>query len=227
MDRSDPGQIAVSGQGCPRRCHQTGIVLLLCLLFLTALTMVGLAATADTFMQGRLATNLQDSERALQAALSAQAWAENWLLGQSGTAPQTCSTPCAGVYLHAGGSLPEHLENEAVDWWVANGHEAGIDPDTGARLGPPPTGRAQPAYWLIETLSTQADASDNAGTTAWYRILARGVGRSNVNYSVVESVLVRSWSGVTGATGGNNADTSGNNCSVAGGCGRMAWRVLR
>ena len=57
---------------------QTGMVLLLCLIFLMALTLLGLSASSDTILQSKLANNLQESERARQSALSALSWAEQW-----------------------------------------------------------------------------------------------------------------------------------------------------
>ena len=70
---------------------QTGMVLLLCLLFLTTLTLLGLSASAETVMQDQLATNLQETDHARQSALTAQKWAENWLLELEGPAPDSCS----------------------------------------------------------------------------------------------------------------------------------------
>ena len=43
---------------------QSGMVLLLCLIFLTALTLLGLSASTDTVLQNQLAANLQETERA-------------------------------------------------------------------------------------------------------------------------------------------------------------------
>ena len=98
--------------GISRRTFRTqsGMVLLLCLIFLMALTLLGLSASSDTILQSKLANNLQESERASQSALSALSWAEQWLLEFDGPAPETCSAPCDGLYLHATGSLPNHPE---------------------------------------------------------------------------------------------------------------------
>ena len=43
---------------------QNGMVLLLCLIFLTALTLLGLSAASDTILQTQLSANLQEAERA-------------------------------------------------------------------------------------------------------------------------------------------------------------------
>ena len=43
---------------------QSGMVLLLCLMFLVALTLLGLSASSDAILQNQLAANLQEQERA-------------------------------------------------------------------------------------------------------------------------------------------------------------------
>jgi len=155
------------------------------------------------------------------------------LLGLEGAAPNTCDTRCDGLYLHAGGSLPPHLERKNKSWWVANGHAAGVDPLRGLRLALPPAAGVGQAYWLIELVHEQINASDT-GVNTWYRILVRGTGRNDTSVSVIESTLVRVWP-LAGNTPSNSdtalaGDVTLNNCSLHGSpmpCGRVAWQVLR
>ena len=205
---------------------QAGIALLLCLLFLTALTLLGLSASADAILQNQLAANLHESERAKQSALAALSWAEDWLLALQGTAPQSCSSPCEGFVIHLPGDLPPHPEFRDLSWWQTQGFEAGIDPVSGNRLATIATGSVNPPMWIIEvvhespalddgTADTPADTPAN--TQAWYRILARASGQTEMAISVVESTVTRSWPSADGSgSEGGGIDT-----------GRVSWRQLR
>ena len=208
---------------------QTGMVLLLCLIFLTALTLLGLSASADTVLQNKLATNLQETEHAKQSALSALAWAEQWLLEQEGTAPENCIEPCDGLYIHAAGSLPPHPEFKDLSWWLDQGYEAGIDPLSGVRVATISSGSIYTPVWIIESIH-EIPPAENQTTDlqVWYRILARGSGRTGAGISVVESIVVRSWPSI-GNSEQTETGTSGNcpGSVPTAKCRRISWRELR
>lgn len=208
---------------------QTGMVLLLCLIFLTALTLLGLSASAEAILQNRLATNLQETERAKQSALSALSWAENWLLGLDGIAPETCSNTCDGLKIHAQGDLLVNPEFKDLSWWLDQGHKAGIDPFTGALISNISSSSFNPSIWIIEAIHeispTESGATD---LQVWYRILARGSGRTDAGISVVESIIVRSWTAIENTEvveSGIPATCPGAEPSAK--CGRVSWRELR
>ena len=216
-----------SGQQQPA-ASQSGMVLLLCLIFLTALTLLGLSASGDTRLQSKLAGNLQETERTKQATLAALSWAEQWLLDLDGPAPDSCNDRCKGLYLHPTDDLPSNPEFQSRSWWMEQGQVAGIDPLTGNRVTPLAAGSTQSPLWIIETLQSVPPAENGTpDLQVWYRILVRGQGQTNAVVSVIESILVRSW-----PTGGNNQsqgdDTSFNCPGSAPGakCGRVAWREL-
>jgi Tfp pilus assembly protein PilX len=186
----------------------SGMVLLLCLLFLIALTLLGLSASADAILQHQLATNLRETERARQSALAALTWAEDWLLDLNGTAPQICTTACEGLKLHPPGSLLPQPQLEDWSWWQAEGYEAGIDPLSGDRLVTIAANSSSPPMWIIEVIHEEPAQDDEI--QVWYRILARGSGQTENAVSVFESTVTRSWA-VT-----SSADN-----------GRVAWRILR
>jgi Tfp pilus assembly protein PilX len=173
---------------------QAGMVLLLCLIFLTALTLLGLSAAAEAVLQNQLAANLKESERAKQSALTALSWAEDWLLELDGSAPEICKTPCDGLKLHAQGSLPANPEFEDLSWWMDQGYEAGIDPLTGDRISRIAGSSINPPIWMIEVVhETPPTVSGSTDLQVWYRILARGSGYTDSGISVIESIVVRSW----------------------------------
>jgi Tfp pilus assembly protein PilX len=200
------------------------MVLLVCLLFLTALTLLGLSSVSDTTLQKKLAANSQETAHARQSALAALAWAESWLLGQAGRAPEICTEPCEGLRLRLAGDLPPHPEFENLDWWLEHGHEAGVDPLTGNRIAAVAQGSHDTPVWIIESVHSLPATQDGlADLQSWYRILARGSGRTSNSVAVFESILVRSWPSVdeedyTAVCPGSGATAR---------CGRVAWRELR
>lgn len=194
---------------CPSN-RQSGMVLLFCLMFLTALTLLGLSASADSILQQQLASNLQHTQKAKQAAAAALNWAEHWLIKMQGPAPETCITACAGFTVHPLGTLAPHPEFESLDWWQSHGFEAGIDPLTNERLTSIGSDSIDPQLWLIEVIHDQPSTNVNPATgKVWYRLLARGSGQTETAISVVESIVVKSWP----------VDSKND--------GRIAWRELR
>lgn len=223
--------MSVHGTGPARRALklQDGMVLLLCLIFLMSLTLLGLSASADTLLQNRLTSNLQESERAKQSALSALSWVEYWLLEMEGPAPAICVAPCEGLKLHSTGGFPARPEFEDYSWWLEQGHEAGIDPLNGDRITAISSGSFKPPAFIVEVVQSVPPAENGTpDLQVWYRILARGSGQSETAVSVIESMVVRSWpvyadpespiNGVPGPCPG--ADPTAV-------CGRFTWRELR
>jgi len=208
---------------------QSGMVLLLCLIFLMALTLLGLSASSDAILQNRLAGNLQESERAKQSALLTLAWAEQWLLALDGAPPETCTAPCDGLYLHAAGNLPPHPESESISWWMDQGHEAGINPLTGDRVATISTDSINKPVWIIEAVQVIPPADfANSNLQIWYRILARGSGRTNTAVSVIESIVVRSWPAIEDAEPpATEIPLICYRLELPAKCGRYSWRELR
>jgi len=205
------------------------MVLLLCLIFLTALTLLGLSASAEAILQNKLTANLRESEQAKQSALSALSFAENWLLNLDGPAPELCTTACIGLKLHASESLPAKPEFKDLSWWENQGHEAGIDPQTAERISRIAVASINPPLWIIETVhEAPSPESGSTDLQVWYRILARGSGRTNAAVSVVESIVVRSWTTVEGSETTETAtNTRCPGVEATAKCGRVAWRELR
>ena len=208
---------------------QNGMALLLCLIFLMALTLIGLSAASDTILQNRLTSNLQEAERAKQSALLTLSWAEQWLLSLDGDPPEGCTAPCDGLKLHSAEDLPANPESENISWWLEQGHEAGIDPVTGGRVVTIARDSFDVPVWIIEVVkTTPAMAEGNPHLQVWYRILARGSGRTGSTVSVMESTVVRSWPLIDNKEPGDPvASVSCSRLGLPSECGRYAWRELR
>ena len=209
--------------------NQCGMVLLLCLIFLTALTLLGLSASAETILQNQLAANLQETERARQSASAALSWAEDWLIEQQGPAPETCAERCSSLFVHTAGALPAHPEFEDLSWWMDNGHEAGIDPLTGNRITVIGSNSINAPLWVIETIHEIPPAESGAADLqVWYRILTRGSGHTETGVSVIESIVTRSWASIDVAD--NPDEVTASPCpgsEPTAECGRVSWRELR
>jgi Tfp pilus assembly protein PilX len=207
--------------GYPLRT-QAGMVLLFCLIFLTALTLLGLSASSDSIIQYQMVANLQQTERAKQAAQATLRWAEQWLTDLPGPAPESCQTSnqtgnqtaCTGFSVQASGSLIEHPEFESLAWWQTHGFVAGTDPHTGEQLETIATTGVDPPLWIIESIH-EIPATENASNRlqVWYRLLARGSGHTGTTVSVIESIVRKDWPGI--------ADTIPQTTE------RVAWQELR
>lgn len=66
---------------------QRGVVLVSSLLLLLVITIMALSMFRSFGMQEKIAGNMREKQRALQAAESAQTYAEQWLIGNSATSP--------------------------------------------------------------------------------------------------------------------------------------------
>jgi len=207
------------------------MVLLLGLLFLIALTLLGLSAAADTVLQSQLASNLEDTERTRQAALMTLRQAERWLISLQGSPPATCTLACGGLILHPPGSLPLQPEFMDTSWWQDNGQPLGTDPLTRAKAIPGVSSDVQTPIWVIEVLhETPPDATGSTNLRVWYRILARTDSRSGKAVSVMESTVVRNWATKPGPAFPLPSKVVAGPCqssAAAEYCGRLAWRQLR
>src|SRR5450631_2242956 len=72
------------------RAHR-GMVLIKILLLLVVVTIIALSMFRSFGIQEKIAGNMREKQRALQAAVSAQQYAENWLSSNATAATVTCS----------------------------------------------------------------------------------------------------------------------------------------
>jgi type IV pilus assembly protein PilX len=73
------------------RRAQQGVVLVTSLLLLVVVTIIALSMFRSFGIQERIAGNMREKQRALQAAMSVQQGAENWLSDNGTALPVTCS----------------------------------------------------------------------------------------------------------------------------------------
>src|SRR5271156_1516483 len=78
------------------RLAQRGVVLVSSLLLLIVVTIIALSMFRSFGIQEKIAGNMREKQRALSAAVSAQQFAENWLMNNATSA----SIPCAAGLLN-------------------------------------------------------------------------------------------------------------------------------
>ena len=77
----------------PARCAQRGMALITALLLLIVVTIMALSMFRSYGVQERIAGNTRDKQRAINAAESAQQYAEYWLTSASAPAAAVCTGP--------------------------------------------------------------------------------------------------------------------------------------
>jgi hypothetical protein len=208
------------------------MALLLGLLLLASLSVLALAAASDSQLQLRIAGNFDRETRALQAARSAGAWAEQWLLSLAqAPAVQQCVDDCtAPSPVRAPGVYPQRPEHAPETWWLDHGAADGIDPLTGARLAPAGDDGGPAGRWIVEQLQRQPREDTATGAfvdVAWYRVIARAPMAPSGPAVVVESLVARPWGAPEWSDPLPRSAKLGSFCSALWSrlpCGRQAWR---
>jgi len=175
------------------RTEQRGIVLVSSLLLLLVVTIIALSMFRSFGIQEKIAGNMREKQRALQAAVSVQQYAEWWLSNNGSGTP---STPCSALLsanLNEGqicsNQLPVITSVTSVPW----GGTAPI----GVTYTPPgmlvgsstsstilnPTYAAAPTFYISD-MGASADASIPGEI---YQIDAVGYGGNSNTVAVVES----------------------------------------
>ncbi len=205
--------------------RQRGTSLVLGLVLLALLTLLVTTAASDSLWQGRITTNQLGEERALRAARSAVAWAEQWLMSLPGDQrPAACTSPCgAGGAIHAAGALPASLEGQDEAWWQNHAQGDGFDPATGTQREDRRRPGTPPARWLVEEVHVEAGAGTD--TTVYYRIVARAARAPRGRPVFLELLVARPWGDLAWADALPRDDVSFCvDMELSAPCGRMAWR---
>lgn len=171
------------------------MALLLGLLLLAGLSLLALAAASDSSLQLQASRNISSEQQALSAALSANAWAEHWLLSQDGSARvEPCLAACGNTQpVRAANSYPPLPEYQSESWWLEHGHADGFDPVSGQRIVLRYTADQPVGRWIVEELHYQSPADAGQPAVSYYRIIARAVQLGSGTPIVVESILARPW----------------------------------
>jgi type IV pilus assembly protein PilX len=92
-----------------RARRERGMVLIISLLLLLVVTILALAMFRGVGLENRIAGNVMDKQRALQAAASSEDYAEQWLLNNAAT---VTATVCSGATFTATTTMPTVCSNQ-------------------------------------------------------------------------------------------------------------------
>ncbi|MGV3592521.1 MAG: pilus assembly PilX family protein [Gammaproteobacteria bacterium] len=174
------------------RRNQRGTILIVCLVFLTILTLMAVSGMDSSVTEERMAGNMQDYNQAFEAAEVAIEQGELWLSTQLNL-PTSDAAGTADVWTSNGpdpdtDGIGWWLERGAA-WWTANGNAvSGVGEVS-----------AQPTY-VIEEIFTSTDGQSLAigtgelsQTRVLHRVTARATGSSGNSEVMLQSTYIRTY----------------------------------
>ena len=179
------------------RIRQRGVVMVASLLLLLVVTIMALSMFRSFGMQEKIAGNMREKQRALQAAETAQEFAEQWLItnGNSTTAPVACSSLLnanIGQGQICSNKLPTVVANVAsVPWQIANANVGVLYVPPGMNVGTASVSNVNATYssapsFYISDAGASADANVPGEI---FKIDAVGYGANGNTAAVVESTF--------------------------------------
>jgi type IV pilus assembly protein PilX len=179
--------------------RERGIVLITSLLLLLVVTLIALSMFRSFGIQEKIAGNLREKARTLQAAISAEEFAENWMIngGVTSSAPVTCNALLngnLGFGQICSNKLPLVVANiTSVPWQIA-GNNVGvtftptnmiISNTTAVSTVANPSYYQAPVFYISD-MGASADASIPGEI---YQIDAAAWGGNSNTVAVVESTF--------------------------------------
>jgi type IV pilus assembly protein PilX len=173
---------------------QRGVVLVSSLLLLLVVTIMALSMFRSSGMQEKVAGNMREKQRALQAAVSAQTYAEQWLITNSATtAPAVCNS-----LLSANAGLGQICSNKlwlsttsvtTVPWAVAGVANVGVSYTPPTMTVATASAASSGNYASAPTfyISDAGASADPNVPGEIFQIDAVGYGGNNTTAAVVES----------------------------------------
>jgi type IV pilus assembly protein PilX len=180
---------------------QRGVVLITSMLLLLVVTIMALAMFRSFGIQEKIAGNMREKQRALQAAVSAQTYGEQWLISNAGTSPpvvcnsllnansaegQICSNQLPSSLLPAGTTVT------TVPWAVTGSTNVGVTyTPTGMNVGAASVTNASASYVTAPTfyISDLGQSADPNVPGEVYLVDAAGYGGNSNTVAVVESTF--------------------------------------
>jgi type IV pilus assembly protein PilX len=180
-----------------RNSTQRGMVLITTLLLLIIVTILAIGMFRSFGLDEKIAGNTREKQRALNAAETAEQYAEYWLANGSNNGTITCTGPATAIPSSANpigqvcsNTLPTVVPNVAQVPWLIGGVNVGVtytpSAPTAMNIAVSGAGNyyAAPQYY-ISYLGISAN-----GLQSYYQIDAVGWGGSPDTAAVVESTYV-------------------------------------
>jgi len=223
--------------------NQRGVAMIAGLVLLAALSLLALVATSGMILQRHMADNYHENEIALENSAIASAFAVAWLYSRLNLERQAaCISNCLlpAAILNAG-EVPAGAEFRGSGWWLSNGIEAGVNPESAEAVAANPGSGANPPLWIMDELHFEAVENANPDNgiegVGYYRILSRGTGIQTGKVAVTETIVARPWGGDYLPDAFPPGAEASEFCLQFAGpeenpeedpdCGRLAWRQRR
>jgi type IV pilus assembly protein PilX len=176
------------------RGSQRGVVLITSMLLLLVVTIMALAMFRSFGIQERIAGNMREKQRALQAAVSAQTYAEQWLINNAATsAPVACAPPVLNANLLQGQICSNQLWLNVVSVtslpWQIGGNVGVTYTPPNMLVAAASAGNASASYVNAPTfyISDAGPSADPNVPGEVYVVDAAGYGGNTNTVAVVES----------------------------------------
>jgi type IV pilus assembly protein PilX len=184
-----------SCKSAPPPRPQRGIALVASLLLLLIITLLALSMFRSFGIQGRIAGNTREKERALHAAEAAQQYAEYWLsVGNGSTTNDTDCTSTANNLLNAnlgqGQICSNPLSSVTTVPWTVGTQQVGVQYNPGLALNIQAAGAEAGSYGQIPVfyIADLGASATDAGSEV-YQVDAVGYGGNTNTVAVVESMF--------------------------------------
>jgi type IV pilus assembly protein PilX len=179
-----------------------GMALVTSLLLLLIITLLALSMFRSFGIQGRIAGNTREKQRALHAAEATQQYAEYWLsAGNGSTTNDTVCNSTANNLINANQGQGQICSNALASVttvpWTVGGQQVGVQYNPGLALSIQAAGAAAGSYAQIPMfyIADLGPSATDAGSEV-YQIDAVGYGGNTNTVAVVESTY-EVGSGVT------------------------------
>jgi type IV pilus assembly protein PilX len=178
---------------------QRGVVLITSMLLLLVVTIMALAMFRSFGIQERIAGNMREKQRALQAAVSAETYAEQWLINNAGTSPPVACNSLLNANLLEGqicsnqlpsSLLPVGTTVTTVPWAVTGTANAGVTyTPPNMLVGAASVTNTSASYVTAPTfyISDLGQSADPNVPGEVYLVDAAGYGGNSNTVAVVES----------------------------------------
>lgn len=174
--------------------RQSGVALIMALVFLLLLTILGIAALNTTSLEEKMANNVKDRNLAFQSAESALAVAENWIFTQIGKPV----FPNNSIGLYTPSTTTD--ENWKDSTWSSNNMVTYPSTPGQTVSGSLDKIQTQPKY-IIEDMGETQESGGSVVQTSSYkskgttvlRITARGTGGTDAAVVMVQSTYGRAF----------------------------------
>jgi type IV pilus assembly protein PilX len=179
------------------RFAQRGLVLISSLLLLIVVTIIALSMFRSFGIQEKIAGNMREKQRALQAAVSAEQYAENWLTANATAAAVPCSNLLnanIGQGQICSNKLPTVVADVTSVPWQIGGAPVGVtylppNMAVSTTRSVSAANLANPTYYATPTyyISDMGASADPSIPGEIYQVDAVGYGGAATTAAVVES----------------------------------------